>query len=42
MKKIAAIEKNDRPREKLKLKGARALSDFELLQAARSYYCHER
>lgn len=33
MKKIAAIEKNDRPREKLKLKGARALSDFELLQA---------
>lgn len=33
MKKIAAIEKNDRPREKLKIKGARALSDFELLQA---------
>lgn len=33
MRKIAAIDKNDRPREKLKLKGARALSDFELLQA---------
>lgn len=33
MKKIAAIDKNDRPREKLKIKGARALSDFELLQA---------
>lgn len=33
MKKIAALNKNDRPREKLKIKGARALSDFELLQA---------
>lgn len=33
MKKIAALNKHDRPREKLQAKGARALSDFELLQA---------
>lgn len=31
--KIADLHKNDRPREKLKIKGASALSDFELLQA---------
>lgn len=33
MKKIQDIERADRPREKLKAKGPRALSDFELLQA---------
>lgn len=33
MKKIKDIIKADRPREKLKSKGAFALSDFELLQA---------
>lgn len=31
--RISEIEKADRPREKLKNKGAAALSDFELLQA---------
>lgn len=33
MTKMKAINKSDRPREKLQAKGAAALSDFELLQA---------
>ncbi len=33
MVKIQNLKKEDRPREKLQLKGAAALSDFELLQA---------
>ena len=33
MTKIQSIQKNDRPREKMQLKGVVALSDFELLQA---------
>ena len=31
MKKISAIPKQDRPREKLQAKGAEALSDLELM-----------
>ena len=33
MKKLLDLHKNDRPREKLQIKGAASLSDFELLQA---------
>lgn len=33
MKRLLDLQIQDRPREKLKLKGASALSDFELLQA---------
>jgi DNA repair protein RadC len=33
MVKIQKLDKQDRPREKLKIKGPQALSDFELLQA---------
>lgn len=33
MKNIKSMHKQDRPREKMQRKGARALSDFELLQA---------
>ncbi len=33
MRKLRDIRKDDRPREKLQIKGPAALSDFELLQA---------